>query len=148
MTEQYDKTYPIFADDLSLLMHYRLLSEPSGEFTEYPDIDKELSDRIIKLLPQYRNFTSFCDLLKSKNRTYTRISRSLLHILLQIRREDLTRYLAEDQIFYARMLGFRESAGPLLSAIKQKASIPLLSKLADADSQLTPTGVHMLEPSG
>ena len=145
MTEQYDKTYPIFADDLSLLMHYRLLSEPSGEFTEYPDIDKELSDRIINLLPQYRNFTSFCDLLKSKNRTYTRISRSLLHILLQIRREDLTRYLAEDQIFYARMLGFRESAGPLLSAIKQKASIPLLSKLADADSQLTPTGVHMLE---
>ena len=84
-------------------------------------------------------------MLKSKNRTYTRISRSLLHILLQIRREDLTRYLAEDQIFYARMLGFRESAGPLLSAIKQKASIPLLSKLADADSQLTPTGVHMLE---
>ncbi len=145
MKEQYLKTYPVFADDLSLLMHYRLLSEPSGEFTCYPDIDRELSDRIIKLLPQYQDFPSFCDLLKSKNRTYTRISRSLLHILLEIYREDLACYLAKDQIFYARMLGFRESAGPLLSAIKQKTAVPLLSKLADAGNLLTPTGMHMLE---
>lgn len=145
MEEQYLKTYPVFADDLSLLMHYRLLSEPSGEFTRYPDIDRELSDRIINLLPQYQDFPSFCDLLKTKNRTYTRISRSLLHILLQICREDVTHYLSEDQIFYARMLGFQESAGPLLSAIKQKASVPLLSKLADAEKLLTPTGMSMLE---
>lgn len=145
MEEQYLKTYPVFADDLSLLMHYRLLSEPSKEFTRYPDIDKELSDRILKLLPQYRNFPSFCDLLKSKNRTYTRIARSLLHILLQIYREDLTCYLSQDQIFYARMLGFRKGAEPLLSAIKQKTAVPLLSKLADAGNLLTPTGTHMLE---
>lgn len=145
MEEQYARTYPIFADDLSLLMHYRLLSEPSGEFTAHSDIDKELSDRIVKYLPQYQDFSSFCDLLKSKNRTYTRIARSLVHILLQIRQEDLSLFLSEDQIFYARMLGFRESAGPLLSAIKQKASVPLLSKLADAENLLSSTGMLMLE---
>lgn len=145
MEEQYLKTYPIFEDDLSLLMYYQLLSESSGDFTGYPDIDRELSDRLLKFLPQYRNFTSFCDVLKSKNRTYTRISRSLLHILLKIYREDLAHYLSEDQIFYARMLGFRESAGPLLSAIKQNTSVPLLSKLADAQNLLTGTGLKMLE---
>ncbi len=145
MEEQYSKTYPVFTDDLSLLMHYRLLSEPSGGFTRYPDIDRELSDRIIKLLPQYQDFPSFCDLLKTKNRTYTRISRSLLHILLQIYREDVTHYLSEDQIFYARMLGFQESAGPLLNAIKQKSCVPLLSKLADAGNLLTQTGRSMLD---
>lgn len=145
MTEQYLKTYPVFEDDLSLLMHYRLLSEPSGEFTSYPDIDKELSDRIINLLPQYRDFPSFCDLLKSKNRTYARISRSLLHILLQIHQDDLNRYLSVGQVFYARMLGFRESAGPLLNAIKQSSDIPLLSKLANAGNLLTPIGMSMLE---
>lgn len=145
MTEQYLKTYPVFEDDLSLLMHYRLLSEPSGEFTSYPDIDKELSDRIINLLPQYRDFPSFCDLLKSKNRTYARISRSLLHILLQIHQDDLNRYLSVGQVFYARMLGFRESAGQLLNAIKQSSDIPLLSKLANAGNLLTPIGMSMLE---
>ena len=43
------------------------------------------------------------------------------------------------------MLGFRESASPLLSAIKKNTEIPLLSKLADAEKQLAPTGLSMLE---
>ncbi len=143
--DDYLKTYPVFMDDLSLLSQYSLLTEESAGFTSYPDIDKELSDRIVKLLPQYRDFRSFCDLLKSKNRTYVRISRSLLHILLGIRREKLMQYGQEGWIFYARMLGFRESASPLLSAIKKNAKIPLLSKLADAQKQLAPTGFSMLE---
>lgn len=143
--DAYLKTYPVFTDDLSLLTQYSLLTNENAGFTDYPDIDRELSDRIVKFLPQYRDFRSFCDLLKSKNRTYVRISRSLLHILLGIHRETLQRYGQEGWIFYARMLGFRESATPLLSAIKQNAQIPLLSKLADAEKQLAPIGSSMLE---
>lgn len=145
MEDAYLKSYPVFTDDFSLLTQYSLLTGESAGYTDYPDIDKELSDRIRKLLPKYRSFRSFCDLLKSKNRTYVRISRSLLHILLGIRRESLQQYGQEGWIFYARMLGFRESASPLLSAIKKNAEIPLLSKLADAEKQLAPTGLSMLE---
>lgn len=145
MEEAYLKSYPVFPDDLSLLVHYSLLSREASGFTDYPDIDRELSDRILKFLPHYRDFRSFCDQIKSKNRTYTRISRSLLHILLTITQEDLARYAEEGYVFYARMLGFRESASALLSDIKKKAQIPLLSKLADAEKQLAQTGLLMLE---
>ncbi len=141
----YLKSYPIFADDISLLVHYSLLSGEASGFTDYPDIDRELSDRIRKQLPNYRGFTSFCELLKTKNRTYVRISRSLLHIMLDIRKNDFERYLKEGPVFYARMLGFRESAAPLLSAIKEKSQIPLLSKLADAEKQLAPLPLSMLK---
>lgn len=141
----YLKTYPIFAEDLSLPLHYCLLSREAAGFAEYLDIDRELSDRIRKLLPKYRDFSSFCELLKSKNRTYVRIARSLLHILLDIRKSDFLAYEKEGRIFYARMLGFRESAAPLLSALKRQAAVPLLSKLADAEKQLTKTGNAMLE---
>lgn len=143
--DAYLKSYPIFSDDISLLVHYSLLSRNASGFTDYPDIDRELSDRIRKQLPKYHDFDSFCELLKSKNRTYVRISRSLLHILLDIRTEDFARYRKEGPVFYARMLGFRESAAPLLSAIKEKSQIPLLSKLADAEKQLAPTALSMLE---
>ncbi|MDE6318362.1 MAG: nucleotidyltransferase [Lachnospiraceae bacterium] len=143
--DAYLKSYPIFSDDISLLVHYSLLSRNVSGFTDYPDIDRELSDRIRKQLPKYHDFESFCELLKSKNRTYVRISRSLLHILLDIRTEDFARYREEGPVFYARMLGFRESAAPLLSAIKEKSQIPLLSKLADAEKQLAPTALSMLE---
>ena len=143
--DNYMKTFPVFEDDFSILVQYALLSKAGSGFTSYPDIDKELSDRIIRLLPQYRSYRSFCDLLKTRNRTYTRISRSLFHVLLDIRQEDFLRYIQLGQIFYARMLGFRESASPLLTAIKQNASVPFLSKLADAEKQLAPTGLSMLE---
>lgn len=144
-TNDYRKTFPIFEDDFSLLVHYSLLRGAVSGFTNYHDIDKELSDRILKFLPGYRDFRSFCDQLKSKNRTYVRISRSLFHILLDIRQEDFLRYIQEGEIFYARMLGFRESASPLLTVLKKNASVPLLSKLADAEKQLAPTGLSMLE---
>lgn len=143
--DAYLKTFPIFEDDFSLLVQYSLLRRGISGFTDYPDIDRELSDRILRLLPEYRDFRSFCDRLKSKNRTYVRISRSLFHILLDIRQEDFLRYIQEGAIFYARMLGFRENASALLSAIKKNASIPLLSKLADAEKQLAPTALSMLE---
>ena len=143
--QSYLKTYPIYADDISLPVHYSLLSGEASGFTDYPDIDKELSDRICNLLPKYRDFDSFCELLKTKNRTYVRISSSLLHILLGIRREDFNCYREEGPVFYARMLGFRESAASLLTAIKEKSQIPLLSKLADAEKELAPTALSMLE---
>ena len=45
----------------------------------------------------------------------------------------------------ATILGFRKSCAPLLTAIKANASIPLISKLADARFSLNDTGFSMLE---
>lgn len=144
MEDHYGADYPIFSDDLSTLLHYQLLSELPEGYTSHPDIDQKLSDRIAKMLPQYQDFHTFCELLNTKNRTYTRIARSMMHILLHIQREEMTAYCEEDYIFYARMLGFRKDAKPLLSAIKENSAVPLISKLADADALLTPTGREML----
>lgn len=144
MEDHYGADYPIFSDDLSTLLHYQLLSELPEGYTSHPDIDQKLSDRIAKMLPQYQDFHTFCELLNTKNRTYTRIARSMMHILLHIQREEMTTYCEEDYIFYARMLGFRKDAKPLLSAIKENSAVPLISKLADADALLTPTGREML----
>ncbi|MDE6387166.1 MAG: nucleotidyltransferase [Lachnospiraceae bacterium] len=144
LAAQYHKTFPILPDDLSLPLHYQLLSEQSTGYTDYADIDGSLSARIVKNLSSYRNFTDFCELLKTKNKTYTHIARSLLHILLRIRQDDFLRYRSEDYIYYARMLGFCKGAEPLLAAIKAHSSIPLLSKLADADALLTENGRNML----
>ncbi|MBD5450357.1 MAG: nucleotidyltransferase [Lachnospiraceae bacterium] len=145
LESQYDRTYPILPDDLSLPLHYQLLSEQASGYTQYADIDNSLSDRIIKKLPGYRNFTDFCEQLKTKNRTYTRVARSLMHILLRIEKTDLEHYQSEDYIYYARILGFRKEAEPLLTAMKAQSSIPLISKLADAAPLLSENGRRMLD---
>ena len=45
---------------------------------------------------------------------------------------------------YARVLGFRKESSALLKEIKDSSSIPLITKLADADSLLDEAGKILL----
>ncbi len=140
LSDELARTFPVFPDMLSAQLHYKLISEVDQGFDTYFDVSTDLSNRIRKLLPDYRDFTQFCDLLKTKQLTHTRVSRSLMHILLDIHKEDMETYRNAGTVFYARMLGFRKASAPLLGAIKDHSRIPLISKLADAPSLLTDTG--------
>lgn len=144
--KEYLKTFPIFPEDISCFLNYKLLQEQETGFEKYFDIDSSFSDRLTRHILDLMNYDSLCETLKSKNMTYTRVSRNLLHILLNIYQSDVSAYCSEDYIYYARMLGFKKEAAPLLSAIKAASTIPLISKLADADSLITSeNGIKMLK---
>lgn len=136
---------PTHVDHFSSALLYKLLSESAHGFEQYLDVSSDLSDKICKNLYQFTTFSSFCDLLKSKEMTYTRISRCLLHILLNMKKSAMETYIAMDYVPYARVLGFRKDATPLLSAIKEHSSIPLVTKLADADKILPEQAHEMLK---
>lgn len=127
----------LFSNDFSEILLYKLLSERENGYTEFWDVSGDLSDRITNHLYDFKNFDSFCDLLKTKDMTYTRISRCLLHILLDMKTDTLQTAAKKDYITYARVLGFRKESTPLLRAIKEQASIPLVTKLADASKILS-----------
>ncbi len=132
------------SNDLSAALHYKLLMEADTGYADYMDVSEELSDRIRNCLCEFTDFHAFCNLLKTKDRTYTRISRCLMHILLDIKKDDFEHFRQADYISYARVLGFRKDAEELLSAIKKSARIPLITKLADAQQILDETGLAML----
>lgn len=127
--------YYMSADDLSSHLYYRLqtitglagTADPVTALMSYQDVDHDLACRIIRLLPQYTNWSEFTDLLKTRNVTYTRVSRALLHILLDIRCTDVDALRANGSIGYARVLGFRKSAGPLLRTIQESSHVPLIT---------------------
>ena len=110
-------------EDLSLLLHYRLLEEQKPEL--FLDVSPELSRRICNTRNKYQSFSQFVSLLKTKEMTQTRIQRALLHLLLQIRE-------TPENIPFARVLGFRRESTPLLKEIKKRSSIPLVTKVSDA----------------
>ena len=145
LEEQYDQTFPILNKDISSILKYKLLLDEGKGYEDYVDVSSDFSDKIKKNLNKYESYTQFCELLKSKDITYVRVARNLLHILLNIKKDSMQKYKSEGYIFYARMLGFKKDSNELLSAIKQNASIPIISKLADARNQLTPIGMEMLE---
>ena len=130
----YMKEFPlIHEDDFSFMLHYKLLSTASDGFENYADCSLDLSNRIKRNLYQFRSFSGFCEDLKSKETTYSRFSRILLHILLNIYQRDYGLGRELDYIPYLRVLGFRKSAVSLLGQIKVHSRLPLLTKMADAD---------------
>lgn len=145
LRECMNQSRPLFPNDLSSILHYKLLQEYDSGYDRFLDVSSDLSDRIQNNLYTFQTFDDFCNLLKRKDMTYTRISRCLLHILLDMTTEVMQNYREMDFIPYARVLGFRKDSTPLLSAIKANSSIPMVTKLADAENILDTKALGMLK---
>lgn len=141
MKKNYRTRYPVKADDFSLLLKAKLLSETAGSLSHYLDMSPELANRILRLRNDYLSFEQFCDLLKTKELTRSRISRSFIHVLLGITNDWLTAMKAPAP--YARILGFRRDHADLLGILKRTSDIPLITSPARA--VLTDTAYQMLE---
>lgn len=127
-------------DDVSLLLHRALLE--ADDLSGYFDSTPELAARIEKHLDAFLSFTSFCDLLKTKNLTHSRIRRVLCHILLGIDDAFAAEVMRENRVGYLRLLGFRKQAEPLLRRLCETASRPLLTSPRDAQ-RLDPAASRM-----
>ena len=140
----YQTRYPVCSNDFSLLLKYRLLTENRKSLTAYADITEELANRIANCANELIDFEQFCELLKTKEITYSRVSRALFHLLLNIKKEDVDAYTRTGYCPYAHILGFRRDAAGILKEIKAHASIPLITRLGQAEG-LSDTGKQMLE---
>lgn len=108
----------------------------------YQDVSPELANRIIRCRNNFQSYEQFCELLKTKELTYSRISRSLLHILLSITKEDMALYRSTS-CSYARVLGFCREHTDILRKLKEHSSIPIITKLTQTES-LSPAALRML----
>ena len=153
MVSDYDKRFPVTENDFSGALFYKLHSCYTKALQEYGDretarkkaltgfldINEELSSRLLSIYKEASSFSDLCGKVKSKDLTYTRISRAAMHIILDISAANMKEYIADDYNYYARILGFRsgESTASLLHGLKQSSALPLITKLADADKILT-----------
>ncbi len=133
--------FPVTADDFSSVLRYALILADRETLPETEGMTEALSDRILRLRNRFVSFTSFTDLLKTRNLTRTAVSRALLHLILGI--------AAEPELSsapgYARILGFRQSASELLHTMGKTARIPLLSKAANAEGLLSPADFRIFQ---
>ncbi len=136
-------SYPVYQNDFSLLLKYKLLNKRPEHLLRYMDVSEELANRICSRLDNYFNYKQFCDLLKTREITLTRINRALLHIMLGIKKSDAAEYINGGFHYYARLLGCRKDKEKLLSYISRKSTLPLLARLCE-DSGLPAAGQKML----
>lgn len=138
---------PLQANDLSDLLNYCLLTLNRDHipFSIFSDVSKDLSDRLEHVLYDQGSFEKRIFQLKTRQYTYTRISRCLLHILLGITDEMVSAGKEAGYAPYARILGFRKNKVALLGEIKKHTRIPLVTKTADASRMLSDTAKLMFE---
>ena len=125
---------------------YRLAFDSSDGLSRMVDVSDDLAGKIYKALPSAGSFDALCEALHSKDLTAARVKRALLHIFLQMPKDSLAEYVAQETV-YARVLGFRKDAQPLLSRIKEESDIPLISKLTQAPKLLAddPKALRLLQ---
>lgn len=137
----------IFSDDISALMNAKLLElyEHKVDLTCYADVSPDLADRIYRQVLDFASFHDRILSLKTRQYTYTRISRALLHILLDVTDQQIALGRSLDYAPYARVLGFRREASPLLKEIKLRSKIPMITKTADAGNILFEESRRLLQ---
>lgn len=111
-------------NDFSTVLGSKLLSMDTLDHIE--GINQDLSNRIANNKYNFTDIETFIPMLQSKNYTYSAISRALLHIILDIKTDDIKEFVNNN---YAMILGFTKKSG-VLSEISKSTKIPLVSKFA------------------
>lgn len=140
----------IFDDDFLFIVQRSILEKLSkGEdLSEYCDVSKELANTIEKNIFELENksYSDFILKLKSKNFTYTRISRAIFHLLLNHKKNMLEDIKSEKNMAaYPLLLGFKKEAGGLLSELKKRSELPIISKISNAKDILSPISLKIFE---
>jgi predicted nucleotidyltransferase len=145
MNDLFHKSFPIDEKDFSLLLKYKLLLEKPDTLRDYLDVSGGLEKRIYNLLNEYKDFSQYALCLKTKQFTLTRVTRALLHIILNINDNTFRGIMKEGTVKYARILGFQRSSSHLIKSIKDKGKIIPITKMANAATMLDDVGSTLLD---
>ena len=126
LQQEYCRSYPLDTDDFWIILKEKLLSEAecAGQYADFPT---ELSNRLKACHFTCTDYQELAERLKTAAFTRSRIDRGLMHILLNIRQEDVARLKRSGQALYTRVLGFRKSHADLLKDMVSRSHIPVLT---------------------
>jgi len=133
-----NKTWPIELNDYSSLIYSSLLLSNKEELSSFQDMNTDIANKFKNALPRFIDADGYIAELKSKELTYSRINRALIHCLF--RQRDYTRD-SESRLLpcpYTRILGFRKESSDLLHNIQKATDIPVITKAGDANKLLPP----------
>lgn len=122
-----DLKHPVVADDLSSILTKALLTEP--DLTVFHDVSREIAGRLANRKNTIMTFTERIADTKTRQYTYTRISRALLHISLGMREDEFLNAKENGYLRYLRILGLRKNS-PVSSLLKKNADLPVIGRTA------------------
>ena len=118
---------------LTQALLYRLRTADAAELAQIAGMEEGLEHRFLAAARTAATRDALILAVKSKRYTYARLSRLCTNVLLHVTRSFAVAHPAPT---YARILGFRREAQPLLHAVRANSRIPLVAKAADFSDPL------------
>ncbi len=112
------------------LIRYRIITSDESELAGIYGVDEGLENRLKSCISGAEDLDGLIDAVKSKRYTRARISRMMMHIMVNLRAADFEEMRGS---FHARVLGFSPVGGKLLREISESATIPVFSNLSRLD---------------
>ena len=94
------------------------------------DIEQGLENRLVEFSHKYNDIRQIIDNTVTKRYPRTRIQRILIQLLNRLD-EDTFKYLNDKFPSYIRVLGANKKGLILINRIKEKSSLPIITKFAD-----------------
>ena len=113
-----------FIDDYFDILKYKIITE--DDLYKYQTVSLDIIPKLKKEILNVNSIDELIKRVKSKNDTYNKISRMLLHILVNFTKEKAKSFT---KINYIRVLGFNNNGKKILNEIKKDISIPIISKI-------------------
>ncbi|MBX0356555.1 nucleotidyltransferase [Halobacillus sp. Nhm2S1] len=110
------------------LLQYKIMTMEESTLRCFHGVDEGLEYRLKRTIKEAATFHQFISSLKTKRYTWTRLQRTLAHILVGTDKQEARVLLRETPPPYARILGMSDTGKKYLSGIKKETSIPLITQ--------------------
>lgn len=121
---------PVFIEDFERVIITLLRRESSKVLAEYFDVKEGLENRIYECGNKCNSIEDLCYCIKSKRYTLTRIQRTCIHILLNIKGKELTQFNRQGGPQYIRVLGLNNKGREILKLCKSNSNLPIVNKIS------------------
>ena len=126
--ETQDKIITItIEDNFFKLLKYKILSDMNN-LSDYLDVDEGLDNLIRKNIIKVNSYDELIEKIKTKRYTYNRLNRMFIHILLNIKKDNIEK---RKEINYIRVLGFNDIGKKYLKEIREEIKIPIITNYSD-----------------
>ena len=129
LLHNYKKEYRQFHnwEDYWDLLKYKLLLSSPEELRGIHEVEEGLENRLQHAALKANSFQDFMEQIKTKRYTWTRLQRVSLHILMNVKKAEMT---SKKHPEYLRLLGMSAKGQEYLRKEKKNLHLPLISKLS------------------
>jgi len=136
---------PVFPETFENILLHAFRTKSINEIRSLPYIEDGLENRLKQAAVESNSYHDFVEKVVTKRYPASRIKRILISMLTGMTREFLDELKNNGYAQYIRILGFNETGRNLLSEIKNKARLPVITKPASINNFDNRLAVELFE---